>query len=64
MAVAANYIAKLLVRFPWVTWIGLLIILYVALEMMWRGSLEIVCVYVPPTVCGQGLIATLASLLG
>jgi YjbE family integral membrane protein len=64
MAVAANYIAKLLVRFPSVTWIGLLIILYVALEMMWRGSLEIVCVYVPPTVCGQGLIATLAGLLG
>src|SRR5262245_60115583 len=63
MAVAASYIAKLLVRFPSVTWIGLLIILYVALEMMWRGSLEIVCVYVPPTVCGQGLIATLASLL-
>jgi YjbE family integral membrane protein len=64
MAVAANYIAKLLVRFPSVTWIGLLIILCVALEMMWRGSLEIVCVYVPPTVCGQGLIATLAGLLG
>lgn len=64
MAVAANYITKLLVRFPSVTWIGLLVILYVALEMMWRGSLEIVCLYVPPTVCGQGLIATLAGLLG
>jgi YjbE family integral membrane protein len=32
MAVAANYIAKLLARFPWITWVGLLIILYVALE--------------------------------
>src|SRR4029434_2983403 len=32
MAVAANYIAKLLARFPWITWIGLLIILYVAID--------------------------------
>ena len=28
MAVAANYIAKLPSRLPWITWIGLLIILY------------------------------------
>ena len=26
MAVAANFIAKLLARYPWITWIGLLII--------------------------------------
>ena len=64
MAVAANYIAKLLARFPWITWIGLLIIVYVALEMMWRGSLEVVCTYVPPAVCGRGLISALADLLG
>ena len=30
MAVAASFIAKLLVRFPWITWIGLAIVLYVA----------------------------------
>jgi hypothetical protein len=30
MAVAAEFIAKLLARFPWITWIGLLIIHYVA----------------------------------
>ena len=41
MAVAASYIAGLLTRFPWIAWIGLLIILYVALDMMWRGSLEV-----------------------
>ncbi|KAB2917844.1 MAG: YjbE family putative metal transport protein [Hyphomicrobiaceae bacterium] len=64
MAVAASYIARLLTRFPWITWIGLLIILYVALDMMWRGSLEVACTYVPPAVCGRGLIATLASILG
>ena len=63
MAVAASYIAKLLARFPAIAWVGLLIILYVALEMMWRGSLEVACTYVPPSVCGQGLIATLGTLL-
>ena len=64
MAVAANYIAKLLIRFPWISWIGLLIVLYVALDMMWRGSLEVACAYVPPAVCGQGLLAALGDLLG
>jgi YjbE family integral membrane protein len=64
MAVAANYIAKLLIRFPWISWIGLLIVLYVALDMMWRGSLEVACAYVPPAVCGKGLLAALGDLLG
>ena len=63
MAVAASYIAGLLTRFPWIAWIGLLIILYVALDMMWRGSLEVACTYVPPAVCGQGLLAALEDLL-
>lgn len=43
MAVASNYIAKLLARFPWIAWIGLLIILYVALDMIYRDSHKIVC---------------------
>ena len=63
MAVAASYIAGLLTRFPWIAWIGLLIILYVALDMMWRGSLEIACTYVSPATCGQGLLAALEDLL-
>src|SRR5947209_3241355 len=37
MAVAANFIAKLLVRHAWIGWLGLAIVLYVALEMIWRG---------------------------
>jgi YjbE family integral membrane protein len=64
MAVAAAFIARLLVRFPWVTWVGLLIILYVAADMMWRGSLEVACVYVPEAICRQGLVSATASLLG
>jgi YjbE family integral membrane protein len=64
MAVAASVIAKLLARYPWVTWLGLIIVLYVALDMMWRGSLEVVCVYVPESVCGQGLVPAVRALAG
>ena len=37
MGVAANYIAKLIHRFPLVAWSGLLMVLYVALKMIWEG---------------------------
>jgi YjbE family integral membrane protein len=41
MAVAANFIAKLLVRHAWISWLGLAIVLYVAIEMIWRGIFEV-----------------------
>lgn len=37
MGVAANYVARLIHRFPLVAWAGLLMILYVALKMIWEG---------------------------
>ena len=37
MAVASHFIARLLVRYPWITWIGLAIVVYVALSMIWDG---------------------------
>ncbi|MCU0954209.1 MAG: TerC family protein [Hyphomicrobium sp.] len=43
MAVASNYIARLLHRYPWIAWIGLFIILYVALDMIYRDSHHIAC---------------------
>lgn len=43
MAVASHYIASLLVKYPWITWIGLLIILWVALGMIYQGSHEVTC---------------------
>ena len=43
MAVASHYIANLLVKYPWITWIGLLIILWVALGMIYDGSHEVTC---------------------
>ena len=41
MAAAATLHAKLLARHRWVAWLGLAIILYVAVEMIWRGVLEL-----------------------
>ncbi len=41
MAVAANYIAGLLERHKWIAYVGLVIIAYVAVDMIWRGTDEI-----------------------
>ncbi|MBM3507639.1 MAG: TerC family protein [Alphaproteobacteria bacterium] len=41
MGVAASYIAKLLNRFRWISYVGLAVILYVAIEMCFRGILEL-----------------------
>jgi YjbE family integral membrane protein len=41
MGLAATFIAKLLQRHRWIAYVGLLIILYVALEMVFRGMLEV-----------------------
>ena len=41
MGLAASFIAKLLNRWRWIAYVGLAIILYVALHMIWRGILEV-----------------------
>ncbi len=41
MGLAATFIAKLLKRFPWISYIGLLLIAYVALKMIWDGAWEV-----------------------
>ena len=41
MGVAANMVAHLLHKHRWIGWIGLAIITYVALDMIWRGSEEV-----------------------
>lgn len=43
MAVASNYIAKLLATYPWISWIGLLIIVWVALDMIYSDSHKVTC---------------------
>ena len=41
MGAAASLVAHLLGRFRWLAWIGLLIVLSIALRMIWEGGHEI-----------------------
>ena len=41
MGVAANAIAGLLERQRWIAWVGLVIVLYVALKLVWEGGHEV-----------------------
>lgn len=42
MGVAANLVAKLLDRHRWIAWLGLLIVLSVAIRLIWEGGHEVV----------------------
>jgi YjbE family integral membrane protein len=42
MGIAASWIARLLHRFRWIGYVGLAIVLYVALHMMWEGHRTVV----------------------
>jgi YjbE family integral membrane protein len=63
MALLSAYIAKLLARFHWITWIGLAIVLYVAVEMVWTGTHQIGCQVVSKVDCDGGALRTLGVLL-
>lgn len=41
MGIAATIIAPLFKRWPWIAYVGLTVILYVSLEMIWQGSGEV-----------------------
>lgn len=41
MGVASTFIARLLTKHRWIAYIGLLIILWVALRMIWEGGFEV-----------------------
>ncbi len=41
MGLAASFVARLLSKYRWIAYIGLLIIVYVALKMMWEGWHEV-----------------------
>ena len=41
MGIAASYVARLLRRHHWIAYVGLLVILYVAIAMMWDGGQEV-----------------------
>ena len=62
MAVAANYIADLLARYPWITWIGFLVILYVAVDMVFDGSREVACAAWKGVWCAPDLTSLIRGL--
>ncbi len=41
MGFCATIIVKLLSRFPWISWAGLVILIYVSLRMLWEGWPEV-----------------------
>jgi YjbE family integral membrane protein len=41
MGVAASFVARLLQKHRWIAYVGLIVILYVALDMVWRGTREV-----------------------
>ncbi|MCH9807427.1 MAG: TerC family protein [Alphaproteobacteria bacterium] len=63
MAVASTYIAKLLHRYPWIAWVGLIIILFVALDMIYRDSHHIACA-AWQIGCSENLLQAIAGRLG
>lgn len=40
MAFFATLIMKLLTRYPWISWLGLFVLVYVAAEMLYKGILD------------------------
>jgi YjbE family integral membrane protein len=42
MAVAANWVARLVARYRWIGYIGLCVVVYVAVDMIVRGAREVV----------------------
>ncbi len=47
MGIAANYIARYIERYRWIAWVGLLVILWVALKMIWEGAAHVAPVIAP-----------------
>ena len=63
MAVAAHFIARILVTYPWIAWLGLFMILWVALDMIYRGGHEVTCQAIG-IGCSEGLWEAIKHRLG
>lgn len=40
MAFAATAIMHILARYPWISWLGLIVLIYVAVDMFYRGTVD------------------------
>ena len=47
MGIAANVIARYIERYKWIAWVGLIVILWVALKMIWEGAGHVAPVVAP-----------------
>lgn len=47
MGLAANFIARYIDRYQWIAWVGLLVILWVAIKMIWEGIHHVAPVIAP-----------------
>ena len=47
MGIAANFIARYIERYRWIAWVGLLVILWVALKMIYEGAGHVAPVFAP-----------------
>ncbi len=56
MGTAASVIAAFLNRWRWLSQLGLLVVLFVAVEMIWRGAGQLACAGLTPDMCRQGLL--------
>ena len=41
MGAAASFVARIMTRFPWLAWVGIAIVGYVAVNMIWHGWYEV-----------------------
>ena len=41
MGVAANLIARFMTRYPWIIYVGIALIIYVGMDMTWRGFFQV-----------------------
>jgi YjbE family integral membrane protein len=41
MGVAANFIARFMTRYPWIVYVGIALIVYVGIDMTWRGFFQV-----------------------
>jgi YjbE family integral membrane protein len=41
MGVAAGILARMLERYRWIAWVGVLVVFYVAIKMIWEGTHEV-----------------------
>jgi YjbE family integral membrane protein len=63
MAIASHYIAAMLAKHPWITWVGLLVILWVALEMIYTGSHQVACSTISSYWCAHDLLSMLRTAI-